>query len=359
MRRDPMSNDAPPRADPALEPYLSAAGEEEARERLGDLLAGIAAPLVKRVIRRQLGGRGGGVPEPDLEDLHSTTLMRLQLHLSSVRAGDNPPMASFADYVAVTAFNSCSAYLMAREPERTRLRHRVRYVLRKDPRLATWTGPAHESVCGLAAWEGRTAEVDPGRLEALAADVVAGQGREPARLGAQVRAIVAAYGAPCRFESLVNALAAALDVHDEAPAPLAAEEEATPVRRRRAPELADGAPTALAALEARQALEQLWAEILELLPNQRTALLLNLRDDGGGDMFGALLAAGLAPPEEVAASLGLDGAELSSLLPELPLEDLRIAERLGLTRQQVINLRKSARLRLGRRMRGLLPGMGG
>jgi len=38
----------------------------------------------------------------------------------------------------------------------------------------------------------------------------------------------------------------------------------------------------------------------------------------------------------------------------LPLEDAAIAERLGLTRQQVINLRKSARARLARRMRGLL-----
>ena len=34
----------------------------------------------------------------------------------------------------------------------------------------------------------------------------------------------------------------------------------------------------------------------------------------------------------------------------LPLDDLRVAERFGITRQQVINLRKSARERLGRRL---------
>ena len=358
MQPELMSKDAPPRADPALEPFLSAAGEGEARERLGELLAGLAAPLVRRVIRRQLGGRGGGVPEADLEDLQASTLMRLQLHLASVRAGDNPPPASFADYVAVTAFNSCSAFLMAREPERTRLRHRVRYVLRKDGRLASWTGPGHDSVCGLAAWEGDAPVIDDARLETLAGDVVARHGRAPARFGALVRAVVAAYGEPCRLESLVDALAAALDVRDEPLATLFDGEAETPARRRGV-EPADAAPTALAALEVREALEQLWAEILELVPNQRTALLLNLRDDGGGDMFGALLAVGLAPPEEVAESLGLDAAGLAALLPDLPLEDLRIAERLGLSRQQVINLRKSARLRLGRRMRGLLPGMGG
>jgi len=36
----------------------------------------------------------------------------------------------------------------------------------------------------------------------------------------------------------------------------------------------------------------------------------------------------------------------------LPLSDLDIAARLGLSRQQIINLRKSARQRLARRMAG-------
>ena len=50
--------------------------------------------------------------------------------------------------------------------------------------------------------------------------------------------------------------------------------------------------------------------------------------------------------------------ELAALWPDLPLEDAAIAERLGLTRQQVINLRKSARARLGRRMREPVGGRG-
>jgi hypothetical protein len=42
--------------------------------------------------------------------------------------------------------------------------------------------------------------------------------------------------------------------------------------------------------------------------------------------------------------------DLDELWDELPLDDLKIAARLGMTRQQVINLRKSARARLARRM---------
>jgi len=101
--------------DPALAPYLNAVEEGEASARLGDCwrrrgAAGLAhrAPPAGRSRRQH--------PEADLEDLHGATLLRLQLHLLGVRAGDHPPMSSFADYVAVAAYNACSAFLMAREP---------------------------------------------------------------------------------------------------------------------------------------------------------------------------------------------------------------------------------------------------
>jgi hypothetical protein len=352
------ARDESPPADPALAPYLDAPDEGVARARLGDLLGGVAVPLVWRIVRRQLGGRGGNVPEADLEDLHGATILRLQLHLSSVRAGDNPAMASFADYVAVTAFNACSAFLMAREPERTRLRHRVRYVLRKHARLATWTGAGQEALCGLAAWSGRRRGDDGERLDETALEVAATSGRVPARFAALVVGVIERMDAPCRVERLVDALALALDVRDE---PLAAL-PGDGVERPAAPgaqEPADGGRSALDGLQVREALEALWAEIRELLPNQRSALLLNLRDAGGGDLLTALVGSGVAAAGEVADALGMPESELRAALPELPWDDLRIAERLGLSRQQVINLRKSARLRLARRMRGILPTMGG
>jgi hypothetical protein len=53
---------------------------------------------------------------------------------------------------------------------------------------------------------------------------------------------------------------------------------------------------------------------------------------------------------ELASALGFSTAQLAELWPRLPLDDAAIAGKLGLTRQQVINLRKSARARLGRRI---------
>jgi hypothetical protein len=90
--------------------------------------------------------------------------------------------------------------------------------------------------------------------------------------------------------------------------------------------------------------------VRELPRRQRVALLLNLRDAGGGDMLSLFPATDLARPREIARLLELPLEELEALWERLPLEDREIAELLDATPRQVINLRKSARERLARRM---------
>jgi len=103
-------------------------------------------------------------------------------------------------------------------------------------------------------------------------------------------------------------------------------------------------------VERRMYLAALWKEICELRPLQRVALLLNLHDSNGQDMLRLLVLVNVARLSEIAASLDLPVQELAELWGGLPLDDTAIARRLGVTRQQVINLRKSARERLARRM---------
>ncbi|HEX8172051.1 MAG TPA: sigma-70 family RNA polymerase sigma factor [Thermoanaerobaculia bacterium] len=103
-------------------------------------------------------------------------------------------------------------------------------------------------------------------------------------------------------------------------------------------------------VEALEICARLWSEIRELPPRQRVALLLHLRDESGETALAHFVISAVASPDELAASMGMTRDELLALWDELPLDDHRIAARLGATRQQVINLRKSARERLGRRM---------
>jgi DNA-directed RNA polymerase specialized sigma24 family protein len=98
----------------------------------------------------------------------------------------------------------------------------------------------------------------------------------------------------------------------------------------------------------------LWTEIRILPPAQRTALLLNFRDAQGANALPLLSLCGITTPAEIAATLGLPLTEIASLAECLPLEDSAVAERLGITRREVINLRVAARRRLERRLRAWL-----
>jgi hypothetical protein len=96
-------------------------------------------------------------------------------------------------------------------------------------------------------------------------------------------------------------------------------------------------------------LQQAWQEICSLPIKQRIALLLNLRDESGGGILVAFPASGVATIRKIAHALEMSPEKLASLWKDLPLDDLRIAQLLGVTRQQVINLRKCSRERLHRR----------
>jgi hypothetical protein len=86
------------------------------------------------------------------------------------------------------------------------------------------------------------------------------------------------------------------------------------------------------------------------------ALLLGLRDEHGSAIVSLLILLRIATFDELAAAVELSPEALTAIWDQLPLADMVIAGRLGLTRQQVINLRKSARERLGRRLPFLRDG---
>ena len=104
-------------------------------------------------------------------------------------------------------------------------------------------------------------------------------------------------------------------------------------------------------IDRRRYAERLWEEIRTLPAKQRAALLLHLRDGVGNPALSLFPLSGIAFLPAIAATLGLSQTRLSELWASLPLDDNAIAEILGCSRQQVINLRMSARKRLANRMR--------
>jgi DNA-directed RNA polymerase specialized sigma24 family protein len=337
--------------DPLLRGFVDAADEAEAERRLATLLEEHAAPLIRKIVARKLGAHGGPAAPYDLEDIVADALLALVSRLQSLRqAATSDPIESFGDYTAVVAYNAFAYHLRRLDPGRSRLKNRLRYVLTREPRLGLWATP-DGPVCGLAGWRpGSASPVATERLDGLMAEPERrlrwAQGRqasptEPAALVGVFQAI----GGPVELDRLVGTIAALSPVEEKT------RDVSTP------PSLADEAsPPADVALDQRRMAERLWLEICALPQRQRVALLLNLRDVGGASLLWVFPLTGTASIRRIAGALEMPDLELAEIWNRLPLDDRTIAERLGCTRQQVINLRGAARKRLANRLEGRADG---
>jgi RNA polymerase sigma factor (sigma-70 family) len=319
-------------SDPLFEAYVRASDADapSALERLVDA----ALPAIRDACRAALGpGRD------ETEDACGDALTHVIARVRQLRETRDATGAiqNVAAYAAVTARRVCADHLRRAHPVRARLGCRVRYALTHDPALRLRRTEAGVLYAGLAAWADALPSVSPAAISQIASDMhaaVAGTA-----LLMTLRRVLERAGGWVEARALITALFDAAALKDPAFTP--AEDVDLP---------APPEPDAAAGGEWRDRLAGAWCEIAQLPARQRAALLLHLRDENGRSGLALLRLAGAATLGALAAALELSPPDLAALLPALPLDDLRIAERLGVSRQQVINLRKSARARLARRL---------
>jgi hypothetical protein len=325
-------------ADPLLAAFFEA-GDGEAEHVLAGLMAVETAPLVERILRSLVYSREARLAGETWQDVRGQVLVRILGRLRALRSDPRAEsIADFPRYVAVTTYRTYYEHLRAQYPERHRLKNRLRYVLTHHPALALWSEADGTWRAGLAAWRGgRKGEAAPAgppgpRIEGVSFRTAPGE--------FLVRLFRAGDG-PLAFDDLVEAVAEREGVR-------------RPLRVPPAPDGSDaltspGDPVAQA--HDRIFLRQLWPEIRRLPLLQRRVLLLNLSDGQGRDLIALLPLVGVATLPEIAEALEMPAEELARLWGDLPLDDATLAATMNLTRQQVINLRVSARRRLARRMR--------
>jgi hypothetical protein len=277
---------------------------------------------------RNYGLRGADQTDEESE-VAAEVLLQMAGRLREIRHSGAPPIANLRAYAVSAVYNSCFARIRARCPRHVQLQNRIRYLLRNDKEFAAWTSNDGEQLAGLRRWDGRN--------DFVSAPV-------PQRTGDSLKLLLQAIfemaQAPVRVSDLTGAAADSLGITDS-PVSSLSEQDEYPADH----------PAADRVMIERESLTGLWKEVLELPRTQRCALLLNLRDAGGHGVIELIPATGTATFEQLAEALDLSAGALAEIWPELPMEDARIAGMLGLTRQQVINLRKAARDRLARRQR--------
>jgi len=339
--------------DPLLFPFLDADDAPEEAAALSRLNDELIEPIIRRGVGYKLRfyhpRNGRDLPRPEFEEIYNDIQLRLLKRLRALKQEpDQNQIANLRAYVATVTRNTCDDYLRRRYPLRRSLKDKVRHHLLSHSEFALWEDTEHNWLAGLSAWQdGRRARNDELKsieLQEQLQEIWQKVDVQRLQLHDLLTIIFDVAQAPLEIDQLTALVARCWAIEDY---PAEALDASTFVRQ-------GGTETSLSTvIELRQLLQLLWHQICQLPRRQRVALLLNLKNPQGINIITLFPATGIATFEEVAGTLEIPAAEFEQLWADLPLDDLRLAAYLGATRQQVINLRKTARERLHKRMSAL------
>lgn len=356
--------------DPLLVSFVRAPEGAESERLLANLISDHAEPVVTKLIGYKMRSERGAGALHEADDVRGEVVLQLVRRLQGLRKDEGArPIRDFGAYVATTTYNACDRYVSRKYPQRRRLKNGLRYLLTHRPGFALWRTAEGAWVAGLHDWR---ASPPPGanrlvdgdssslRLQQLLAEPRAHirQADTSPDLSASknayalLAAIFSWTGAPIELDLLTSVVAEWWGVTDRS-VEIETADNSREDEEARNVQVADRRPGPSVQTEQRLYLERLWRELSDLPPRQRAALLLNLRDEQGRGIIDLWMLIGVATAQAFADVLTMTVDQFARIWHDLPLDDNQIAGHLDITRQQVINLRKSARERLARRMKGL------
>jgi hypothetical protein len=344
---------SPARLDALLSAFQAEQDEALCVRLLDCLISEHAEPLICKIVRSVLPSFWGEEWMPAFEDIKSEIVLKLVDRLRQLKSNPAAGVEDLLKYVAVTSYNTCYSHLRSKKPRRWSLRNKLKYAVTRAEALDIWEAEGRHWLCGLRVWRTQriprcspatlaTLAEHPGVLESTASVYASDAQENPAAL---LAAIFDFTGSPVELDNLVDLLAGFWAITDEHHAINLDDSQEC----RLFETLMPNAPLHSDQVERRAALALVWAEVKELPPRQRAALLLGLRDDRGVDCITMFSNASVASLSDVAAALDMKPDDLAMIWDKLPMNDSSIALHQGVTRQQVVNLRKSARKRLKNR----------
>jgi hypothetical protein len=345
--------------DVLLLPFLEAAATEDEELLLSRLLDEHVNPVIRQILRLKMQWYfipgENGYRDPDIDEAyHEIQLHLLRRLLDFKRHPADKSLSDLRSYVATTARNACDEYLRRKFPQRRKLKDKIRYCLTSRAWLALWKEEGKGWLSGLAEWEGGRWPAQPVTDAQTLSDLMESLSDELRNVVAQrleldelLTTVFKVAGCPLELDQLTAAVAILLGVEEARMTSF--DDGITPLSERVAS--AQAGPDTL--FEYRQMLEHLWGEIRLLPRAQRVALLCNLKNPQGVNVVTLFPATQVATFEQIAEVLEMTPEEFEAMWRRCPLDDMSIAEYLNITRQQVINLRRSARDRLQRRRRSL------
>lgn len=334
-------------SDPLLRGYLDAADSTTADRALHALLSEHAAPVIERLLQQKNRASGRANPaRGHSEDIASAARELLIAQLLALRSGErDTPISDFRAYTAGVAYSCWAQHLRTDNPQRSMLLNRVRYLLENRTRcggFALWQSGTGRKWCGYPQWESKADPAATPKLARLVADpqptvreVFGDRYWQRNELGTLIVDLFDWLEGPIELRDLVLVISEILEISDRTDAlelTDLSDEDATARRQQ---------PTPDEELAWKEYLTWLWSEIGRLSPPQAASFLLNSNVLREFELFG------LASIRSVATRIAIAPEQLAKLWQDLPVSDLTIAAELRCARQQVINLRRAARDKLG------------
>ena len=339
-------------------PYLAARDEQQRQQHLDELVTIRAAPLIRQVLRRRLAfyvsAQGVNGNNQDAEDLYQESMTRVVQVLHQLHSPSGIEIDNFDLYVSRIASNTCTDFLRAKSPARTRLKDGLRHLLKRHKDLVSWEHNG-EILCGFAPWRntGKSPFSDqpwPDVETKLKSFQSLHFSDEDVRF-APVSQIAAELfywiGGPVEIDVLVRMIAYLLDIQDEQieslndPSP--AKWDAYFISSPRSGE---------SHVEANELLMRLWQAIIHLPAEQRDAFALSFEDEAGEDLFTMLRAAEIVNWDEIARRMGRSVREVVRLRAQMPMNGASVAEELKASRENVYKWRFRAVRRLKAELQG-------
>ncbi len=338
--------------DNVLVPYLTARDEQEWQQHLDELVTIRAAPLIRQVLRRRLAfyvsAQGVNGNNQDAEDLYQESMTRVVQVLHQLHSGSRFEIDNFELYVSRIASNTCTDFLRAKSPARTRLKDGLRHFLKRHKDLVSWEHDG-EILCGFAPWRntGKSAFSDlpwqdvETKLESFQSLHFSDEDVRFAPVSQIAAELFYWIGGPIEIDVLVRMIAYLLDIQDEQieslddPSP--AKWDTYFVSSTRSDE---------SHVEANELLVRLWQAVIQLPTEQRDAFALSFEDEAGEDLFTMLRAAEIANWNEIAQGMGRSVQEVVRLRARMPMNGASVGDELGASRENVYKWRFRAIRRL-------------
>jgi hypothetical protein len=343
------------KSDPVLEPFLRATTSAEMERELQRLLEVEAAPVMRQVLQRDARRRSSEESfsnftsiesAADWEDVVSGAREELIRQLTRLRLRERmEPIANFLGYASAVTYAVWAEHLRRAYPARSMLLNRLRYLLenRTNQRgFAIWDGVTGERWCGFARWNGQAPVAGSAKLQRLmvepldaAAEALATNDFKSLNPPLLLAKLFSWLDRPIELRHLLDLMADLLEISDRK------ESLSGDSAHNLSLHTVDPAPSPVEALKWREYLGWLWEELSSLSIPQRKAFLFHSEVTRDFEILG------VASMRKIAALMEIAVEEIAQIWNDLPLPDLTIAKQMNLERQQVINLRRVARDRLG------------